>query len=337
MNRIRARFVAAAAAWVAIATFAFPALAESQVVNLYTTREPGLIQPLVDAFAQSTGIRVNSIFVPDGLAERVQAEGARSPADVLMTVDIGQLLDLTERGLTQPVRSATLESAIPANLRATDGSWFALSLRARVVYAAKELGLTSITYEELADPRWEGRLCTRSGQHPYNTALFAAHMAHHGEAATERWLQGLKRGLARAATGGDRDGARDIAGGICDVAVANSYYVGLMRSGDGRDPADVRRWGDARERLRGLRGTQRAEPRRRNSLPRVPRVRRGAEDLRGGELRVSGEARRGGTPDHRRLRQAERRPAPTQRGGAPSRRGQPSRRQGRLRSMNRAR
>jgi iron(III) transport system substrate-binding protein len=227
-----ARFVGAVTAFVlAMIVHAAPAL--SQQVNLYTTREPGLIQPLIESFTRSTGIRVNSIFVPDGLAERVQAEGARAPADVLMTVDIGQLIDLTERGLAQPVRSQVLEAAIPDNLRATDGSWFALSLRARVVYAAADLGLESITYEELADPRWEGRLCTRSGQHPYNTALFAAYMAHHGQAETERWLRGLARNLARAATGGDRDGARDIAGGICDLAVANSYYVGLMRSGAG--------------------------------------------------------------------------------------------------------
>jgi iron(III) transport system substrate-binding protein len=234
MNPLSSRLFAAALTVLSIGTtLALPTAAQSQEINLYTTREPGLVQPLIESFTRTTGIRVNSIFVPDGLAERVQAEGARSPADVLMTVDIGALIDLTEKGLTQPVRSATLEGAIPANLRAADGSWFALSLRARVVYASKDLGLTSLTYEELAEPRWEGRLCTRSGQHPYNTALIAAYIAHHGEAAAETWLQGLKAGLARAATGGDRDGARDIMGGICDIAIANSYYVGLMRSGAG--------------------------------------------------------------------------------------------------------
>jgi iron(III) transport system substrate-binding protein len=224
--------------------FAAPAVsAQSREVNLYTTREPGLVQPLIDSFSRTTGIRVNSIFVPDGLAERVAAEGARSPADLLMTVDIGMLVDLVDRGLTQTVRSPVLEAAIPANLRSSDGSWFSLSLRARVVYASKELGLTSITYEQLADPRWARRICTRSGQHPYNTALVAAYIAHHGEAEAETWLRGLKAGLARAATGGDRDGARDIMGGICDIAVANSYYVGLMRSGAGGP--DQERWGAA--------------------------------------------------------------------------------------------
>ena len=221
----------------------FAQTAMAQEVNLYTTREPGLIQPLMDSFSKSTGIRVNSIFIKDGLAERVTAEGTRSPADVLMTVDIGALLDLVEKGLTQPVRSAVLEQAVPANLRGNGGEWFALSLRARVLYVRKELGLSSFTYEQLADPAWKGKICTRAGQHPYNTALIAAYIAHHGEARAETWLNGFKSGLARAATGGDRDGARDIMGGICDIAVANSYYVGLMRSGAG-GPAQ-QKWGAA--------------------------------------------------------------------------------------------
>jgi iron(III) transport system substrate-binding protein len=217
--------------------------AQTQEINLYTTREPGLIQPLLDAFTKTTGVKVNSIFVKDGLAERVAAEGARSPADVLMTVDVGAVVDLVEKGLTQPVQSAALEKAVPGNLRGAKGDWFALSLRARVVYAHKDLALSSITYEQLADPKWKGKICTRAGQHPYNTALIAAYIAHHGEAQAEAWLKGVKTGLARKATGGDRDGARDIMGGICDIAVANSYYVGLMRSGAGG--ADQKQWGSA--------------------------------------------------------------------------------------------
>jgi iron(III) transport system substrate-binding protein len=217
--------------------------AVEQEINLYTTREPGLIQPLVDAFSKSTGIKVNSIFVKDGLPERVLAEGTRSPADILMAVDIGALVDLVEKGVTQPVRSKTLESAIPSHLRAADGSWFALSLRARVVYAHADLGLTALSYEQLAEPTWKGKICSRAGQHPYNTALIAAYIAHHGEAAAETWLRGVKTGLARAATGGDRDGARDIMGGICDLAIGNSYYVGLMRSGAGGP--EQQKWGSA--------------------------------------------------------------------------------------------
>jgi iron(III) transport system substrate-binding protein len=217
--------------------------AAAQEVNLYTTREPGLIQPLIDSFTKSTGVKVNSIFIKDGLAERVAAEGTRSPADVLMTVDIGALVDLVEKGLTQPVRSSALEAAVPANLRGKDGEWFALSLRARLLYVHKDLDLSSFTYEQLADSRWTKKICTRAGQHPYNTALIAAYIAHHGEARAEAWLTGFKNGLARKATGGDRDGARDIMGGICDIAVANSYYVGLMRSGAGGP--DQQKWGGA--------------------------------------------------------------------------------------------
>jgi len=222
-------------------SFATPVAA--QELNLYTTREPGLIQPLIDAFTKSTGIKVNSIFLKDGLAERVASEGQRSPADLLMTVDVGALIDLVDKGLTQPTSSQTLERAIPANLRGAKGEWFSLSMRARTVYVQKDLQLTSLTYEQLSDPRWKGKICTRAGQHPYNTALVAAHIAHHGEARTEQWLTGLKANLARAATGGDRDGARDIMGGICDLALGNSYYIGLMRSGAGG--ADQKAWGSA--------------------------------------------------------------------------------------------
>jgi iron(III) transport system substrate-binding protein len=217
--------------------------AAAQVVNLYTTREPGLMQPLMDAFTKSTDIKVNSIFVKDGLTERVAAEGAKSPADVLMTVDIGNLLDLVEKGLTQPVKSPVLDKAVPAHLRGQDGHWFTLSTRARVLYAAKDLKLTSFTYEQLADPKWKGKVCIRSGQHPYNTALFAAYLAKHGEARTEQWLRGIKANLARKATGGDRDVARDIMGGICDIGIANSYYVGIMRSGGGGE--EQKKWANA--------------------------------------------------------------------------------------------
>jgi len=221
-------------------TSASPAF--GQEINLYTTREPGLMKPLMDGFTTATGIKVNSIFVKDGLSERVAAEGAQSPADVLMTVDIGNLIDLVEKGLAQPVQSPVLEQAIPANLRGKDNQWFTLSTRARVLYAAKDLKLTSFTYEELADPKWKGRVCIRAGQHPYNTALFAAYLAKHGEARTEQWLRGIKANLARKATGGDRDVARDILGGICDIGIGNSYYVGLMRSGSGG--AEQKKWGE---------------------------------------------------------------------------------------------
>lgn len=241
MNRPTARaLIWAAAATLAAATA--PAHAADEV-TLYTTREPGLIQPLISAFTAQTKINVNTVFVKDGLLERVKAEGTRSPADVLMTVDVGNLLDLVEGGVTQPVKSSALESAIPANLRAADGQWFGLSLRARVLYADRSSNLTSFRYEDLADPRYKGKVCIRAGQHPYNTALIAALIAHDGEAKAEQWLRGVKANLARKASGGDRDVARDILGGICDIGLANSYYVGQMKGA--KEGSDARKWGDA--------------------------------------------------------------------------------------------
>lgn len=226
------------------AAFLFAASpAHAETVNLYTTREPGLIQPLLSAFTRETGVDVRTIFIKDGLAERVAAEGERSPADVLMTVDFGNLIDLVDHDLVQAVDSEVLRAAVPAALRDADDRWFALSMRARLVYAAKDLDLEGLTYEDLADPRWKGRFCMRSGLHPYSTALIAAYIAHHGEAAAEAWLQGLKANLARKAGGGDREVARDILGQLCDIGVGNSYYVGRMRSGAGGP--EQQKWGDA--------------------------------------------------------------------------------------------
>ncbi|MCM2458516.1 extracellular solute-binding protein [Rhizobium sp. CG4] len=212
-------------------------------LNIYTTREPALLQPLLDSFTTNSGIKVNTVFLKDGLAERVLSEGASSPADILMTVDAGNLVDLVEKGVTQAVDSAALKEAVPAELRDADGNWFALSMRARVLYAAKDLDLASFNYEDLADAKWKGKVCIRSGQHPYNTALFADYVAHYGAEETEKWLAGVKDNLARKAGGGDRDVAKDILGGICDIGIANSYYVGLMRSGKGGE--DQIKWGEA--------------------------------------------------------------------------------------------
>lgn len=216
-------------------------VAQAAEVNLYTTREPVLIQTLLTEFTQKTEVKVNTVFIKDGLLERVKAEGRRSPADVMLTVDFGNLVDLVESGLTQRVSSKTLNSAIPANLRAANGHWYALSMRARAVYASKDrTPLNAITYEDLANPKWKNKICIRSGNHPYNTALIAAYIAHHGEKQAETWLRGVKANLARPASGGDRDVARDILGKICDIGVANTYYVGTMRTGD----AEQKRWGN---------------------------------------------------------------------------------------------
>jgi len=218
------------------------AQASAAEVNIYTTREPKLIEPLLEAYTKETGTKVNVVFLKDGMAERVAAEGTSSPADLMMAVDAGNLIDLVEKGLTQPIQSETLKKAIPEQLRGADDQWFALSWRARVIYAAKDLGIDTINYEDLADPKFKGQICIRSGQHPYNTALVAAYIAHYGAEAAETWLTGLRDNLARKPGGGDRDVAKDIVGGICRIGVANSYYVGLMRSGSGGP--EQQPWGD---------------------------------------------------------------------------------------------
>lgn len=244
ITKLAHRAAAIAAALTLAAGAAAPAAAQNAEVNVYTTREPGLVQPLFDLFEEATGITVNTIFVSNGIAERLVAEGQNSPADLIMMVDYGQLINLVERGLTQPVESDVLNEVIPAGLRGADNNWFSLSLRARVIYASVDrVDAETLTYEDLANPEWEGRVCIRSGQHPYNTSLFAAYLQRHGEEATEAYLRALHNNLARTAGGGDRDGARDILAGICDVAVANSYYVGLMRSGAGG--AEQREWAAA--------------------------------------------------------------------------------------------
>ncbi len=227
-----------------LVSLAATAATQAQEVNLYTVREPGLVKPLAEAFTKKTGIKVNTVFMNDGLAERVEAEGARSPADVLMTVDVAKLVEIADKGIAQPVRSSVINAAIPANLRDAENRWFALSLRARLIYVSKDrVKQNAMTYEELADPKWKGKICIRSGQHPYNIALLSAYIAHHGEAAAETWAKGVKANLARKAAGGDREVARDILGNLCDAGVGNSYYVGLMRSGAGGP--DQEKWGAA--------------------------------------------------------------------------------------------
>ncbi len=248
---MRSRFCAelrvilvALSALFAASAFAAPALAADNEVNIYTTREPGLVQPLLDLFTKETGIKTNAVFVESGIAERLEAEGENSPADVIMVVDYGMLLDMVKRGVTQPIHSDVLDAAIPENLRDPDGEWYTMSMRARVIYASKErVAADSMTYEDLADPKWKGRVCIRSGQHPYNNALFAAMIAKDGAEKTEKYLTALHENLARTASGGDRDVARDILADICDVGLGNSYYVGLMRSGSGGP--DQKEWGDA--------------------------------------------------------------------------------------------
>ncbi|MBO0661574.1 Fe(3+) ABC transporter substrate-binding protein [Jiella sp. MQZ9-1] len=202
-------------------------------VNIYTSRQPELIQPVLDAFTKETGLSTATIFIDKGLEERVKAEGANSPADLVMTVDIGRLDAAKQAGIVQPVDSATLATNIPANFRDGAKDWFALTARGRVVYASKDrVDVAAIRYKDLADPKWKGRLCTRSGQHQYNIALIAAYIAHYGEDAARDWVKGLRDNLARRPEGGDRDQAKAIFAGECDIALGNTYYVGKMATNE---------------------------------------------------------------------------------------------------------
>lgn len=218
-----------------------PALAQGEI-NLYTYREAKLIQPLLEAFTKDTGIKVNVISASSGLEQRIKIEGANSPADVLLTVDISRLEDAVQNGITQPLNSKAVEQAVPASYRDPEGHWAGIAMRARVVYASKaRVPQSAITYEELADPKWKGKICIRSGQHMYNNALFAAIIAKHGEAKAEEWLKGLKANLAQKPSGGDRETARDIAAGKCDLGIGNTYYWALMHDKE----ADRKPWAEA--------------------------------------------------------------------------------------------
>lgn len=212
----------------ALGTAALPALAEE--VNIYSHRQPELIQPLLDAFTAETGITVNVAFVDKGMAERLVAEGDRSPADLVLTVDVARLMEVVNAGVIQPVQSDVLEANIPAEYRDPGDQWFGLTTRARIVYASKERVKPGdvTTYEDLADPKWKGRICMRSGTNDYNVALTAAVLAHHDAAYTKTWLEGLKANLARKPSGGDRDQVKAIWAGECDIGIGNTYYLGEM-------------------------------------------------------------------------------------------------------------
>jgi iron(III) transport system substrate-binding protein len=212
----------------ALGSTALPVLADE--VNIYSHRQPELIQPLADAFTAETGIDVNIAFVDKGMAERLMAEGKRSPADLVLTVDIARLAQIVDAGVTQAVDSPVLQANIPAEFRDPGNHWFGLTSRARIVYASKTRVSPGeiTTYKDLADPKWQGRICTRSGTNDYNIALLGAVIAHHGEDAAKTWAEGLKANLARKPAGGDRDQVKAIWAGECDIAIGNTYYIGEM-------------------------------------------------------------------------------------------------------------
>ncbi|MCI7480393.1 Fe(3+) ABC transporter substrate-binding protein [[Pasteurella] aerogenes] len=215
----------------------------SEEVNIYSYRQPYLIEPMLKAFEQDTGVKVNVIFADKGLVERVKREGELSPADVLLTVDISRVMEVVNAGLAQPIESDVLKANIPAQYRDSKNEWFALTTRARAIYTSKErVGKLpeDFTYYDLAKPEYKGKVCVRSGKNSYNVSLFASMIAHDGEAKVKQFLQDLKGNLAQKPQGGDRDQVKAIKEGICDYALGNSYYFGKML-----DDEKQREWAQA--------------------------------------------------------------------------------------------
>jgi len=218
--------------------------ANASEVNIYSHRQQFLLQPFLDAFTAETGIKTNVVYASKGLAQRLQAEGQASPADVILTVDIARLGEYADLDLLAPVSSDILETNIPAHLRAEDGRWFAFSTRARIVVTSRERVAEGAIndLEDLADPQWQGRICTRKGSHVYNRALMASIIAAHGEAAATEWGTALVANMARRPQGNDRAQAKAIFEGQCDVGIMNHYYFGKMMFGDKPEQRD---WANA--------------------------------------------------------------------------------------------
>ena len=242
MKAINAIFWGVGGIMLAVLT-AFPATAGE--LNIYSYRNQQLLQPLLDAYAEKTGTVFNIVHAPKGLAQRLEAEGASSPADIVLTVDVSRIAELKALGLLARLDSPIINARVPSWLRDADDRWTALSTRARIVVTSKqrvaEAAIERI--EDLAEPRWAGRICSRKGSHVYNRALLASLIAHHGEEAAEEWAEALVNNLARKPQGNDRAQAKAIYAGQCDVAIMNAYYYGAMKSNT-RNP-EQRDWADA--------------------------------------------------------------------------------------------
>ncbi len=212
---------------IALTAASFSTLAEE--VNIYSFRQAFLIEPIMEKFTEETGIKVNILFSKKGLIERVKREGELSPADLVLTTDISRLVKLTSQDLTQAVSSNTLNKNIPSQYRDPDNHWFALTTRVRNIYSSSErVGPVDITYQDLASPEFKGKICTRSGKHPYNVSLVASVIAHEGEAKAKVWLEAVKANLARKPQGNDRAQVKAVKDGLCDYALGNNYYLGKM-------------------------------------------------------------------------------------------------------------
>ena len=225
---------------------AVSAPAAAQELTIYGTREAGLTVPILDKFAARTNTPVNYVHFKSvkELQDRLAKEGETSPADIAVIPDIGGLFDLVTARRTHAFASTELDTAIPRHLKHPNNMWVGLSYRIRAIYVSKDrVANPPETYADLADPRFAGKLCIRSGSHPYNSAWFGAMLLKEGDGLTAMYIQGLKRNLARTPAGGDRDVAKDIAAGLCDVGVANTYYMGVMLNGGGGP--DQKKWAES--------------------------------------------------------------------------------------------
>lgn len=212
-------------------------------LTVYSYRQAFLVGPILANFTKETGIDVDVVFSKKGIAERMMREGRLSPADIVLTSDFSRLMELVDKNLVIPVDSELLKANIPAKYRSREDNWYALTMRVRNIYSSKDrLGKLDIDYEDLADPKYKGKICTRSGKHPYNISLVASMIAHHGEADTKTWLEGWKANLARKPQGNDRAQVKAVKEGLCDIAIGNSYYLGKML----QDPKQVP-WAEAVE------------------------------------------------------------------------------------------
>jgi len=214
-------------------------------VNVYSYRQPILINPFFEEFTKSTGIEVNVLHAKKGLLERLLSEGANTPADLILTVDISRLKQFVEEDVLTSINSSILKINIPSHLRDSQNRWFALSKRARIVVISKDrIATGAITkIEDLSDPKWKGKICTRPGSHAYNRSLLASIVAAHGEAGAEEWAKGLVNNLARKPEGNDRAQAKAIFEGVCDIAVMNTYYYGKMKFNE-KNP-EQKEWANA--------------------------------------------------------------------------------------------
>lgn len=240
------RLAAFAVFAVTLSAFLSPATSQAaDEVNLYSYRQTFLMKPLLDAFTQQTGTKVNVVYAKKGILERLKAEGRNSPADMILTADVGRLRDLAGEGLLAAVKSDALNKNIPPQYRDTEGLWYGLTTRARILFAHKDRvkagELTS--YEDLAKPHMKGRLCTRSGKHPYTITLLASIIAAKGEAAAESWAAGVKANLARRPQGNDRAQVKAVYQGECDVSIGNTYYMGKMATNE-KQP-EQKKWAEA--------------------------------------------------------------------------------------------